>query len=529
MVASSVLLAGLGSVMLIARQVAYVPTGTTYCTEAAKVLSQLTDELQYATLLIGQNPRVLEFVVADRDADGVAERLRYEWSGTNGDPLVKSINGSASVTVLASVANFNATFFVDAVTSTFTGTTDSAEAVLAGNTTVQDGLDRSITATSHVAQVVNPALFTAVPANAKCWNATRIEFYGRKSGSPTGTLRVQMHSSGEPGGNPTSNALGRISIAESALPSSFGWYVADFPSALTGLALHRKYTLTWSQSGSGVAADLETFDGGGDGVLESLDAGASWQVQPTRQMFWRLYGTYTTPGSSYTVDRSYVSHINIVLQAGNTSHSRIDASVPLVNAPELVSAYWRTDFERDPTATNGNGDAVADWVQTGGDAFDSATLIDGVWHAAGALESRPLHDFDRTTIVELRCRNTTSGGNGAVLQINADRQGGFYAPLLMYLQRQPDGTQTLSLHGKSSDVATKRLFRRVRLPDDFVRIRLTIVPQLDVVNVAINNVDQGTFAYPKLAPASSTDRYVTLYTDTSLAEFDYVDVRVGQN
>jgi hypothetical protein len=267
-------------------------------------------------------------------------------------------------------------------------------------------------------------------------------------------------------------------------------------------------------------------DSAAGGFLESTDAGASWQYMTTRQINWRIRGTYLTPGTTYNVTRNSVTHVLITLQSGGVSHGRIDASVPLINAPELLSAYWRTDFDRNPTTTNGNGDSVADWTLAGGGSFDTATLISGVWYANGAIETRPLHDFTQTTIVDVSCRNSSTGGNGAVVRINADRQGGLYAPLLVYLQRQSDGSQTLTLNGKTSDAATKQLFSRTRLSDGFVRVRLIIVPQYDVVNIAINDEDQGTYTYPTYAPATSTDRYLTLYGDTSQAEFDYVDLRV---
>ena len=48
------------------------------------------------------------------------------------------------------------------------------------------------------------------------------------------------------------------------------------------------------------------------------------------------------------------------------------------------------------------------------------------------------------------------------------------------------------------------------------------------MNLQINDEDQGTFAYPSYAPTAD-DRFVTMYNDTSNAEFDYVDVRVGEN
>ena len=130
MVASGMLLAGLGSVVLIGRQVAYTPMGAIQRTESANVISQLTDELQHATLIIGQSANVLEFVITDRNADGTAEKIRYEWSGTNGHPLRKSINGGTPVTVLETVNNFNATYLLEPKTTALTTTTESAEAVL---------------------------------------------------------------------------------------------------------------------------------------------------------------------------------------------------------------------------------------------------------------------------------------------------------------------------------------------------------------------------------------------------------------
>jgi hypothetical protein len=217
------------------------------------------------------------------------------------------------------------------------------------------------------------------------------------------------------------------------------------------------------------------------------------------------------------------------LQAGSQAFARVDASAPLRNMPELLTTYWRTDFDRNPTTTNGNGDTVADWAVTGNGTFDDARLVNGVWIAAGALETRPLADFTTTTTVEVRCRNTSVGGNGAVVRINADRQGGTYAPILVYVQRQSDGTQTLTLNGKTSDAATKKLFTRTALPSGFVRYQLAILPNNNLVNLHINGEDQGTYTYPTYAPATTTDRYLTLYTDTSTTEFDYVDVRVGVN
>ena len=76
---------------------------------------------------------------------------------------------------------------------------------------------------------------------------------------------------------------------------------------------------------------------------------------------------------------------------------------------------------------------------------------------------------------------------------------------------------------------TKQLFAVHRLSTEFVRFRLTVVPQSDVVNLQINDEDQGTFTYPVYARHLDRPTVMTISADTSSAEFDYVDVRSGTN
>jgi hypothetical protein len=214
------------------------------------------------------------------------------------------------------------------------------------------------------------------------------------------------------------------------------------------------------------------------------------------------------------------------LQAGDSTSSRINASIPLANTPELLSAYWRTDFDANPTTLDVTRDGTNDWTMASG-TFGAATLVDGDWQASGALESRPKNNFTTNAIVDVRCRNTTVGGNGAVVQINADRQGGTHAPILVRLQRQTDATQTLTLYGKSNDATNVQLFQRKNLPSSMIRYRLSILPANNLVNLAIEDEDQGTFSYSTYAP-STDDRFLTFYSDTSSSEFDYVELRIPE-
>ncbi len=530
MTVGTFLIGGMGSVMLIGRQIAYTPSDATRRAKASDAVSQICDELPYATLVIQQTPQILEFVVADRNADGTAEKIRYEWSGVAGEPLRKTINGGTSANVLSSVNSFSVTLQQTQKTTAYTTTADSAEQLLLTTASPQGSTRRDIDASNFMAQVIAPTAFSSIPANVVSWNLTRIDFYGGQNSSSTETLAVQVRPTGDPYDSPTSNVLGQVTIPESSLTSSDGWNTVTFSSPIRELSFSRRYDLVFAQlSGSGQAARIPYSDTTATGVNDSTDAGASWQSMSTRQMYARIYGTYTTPSTTYNVTRNYVSSVRIALQSGSQGYSRVDTSAPLRNSPELLTTYWRTDFDRDPATTNDNGDAVADWVVTGNGSFDTSKLVNGVWTATGGIETRPLADFTTTTTVEARCRNTTVGGNGAVLRIYADRQGGQYAPILVYVKRQSNGTQTLSLNGMTSDATTKQLFSRSNLSSGFVRYQLTILPANDLVNLQINGEDQGTYTYPTYAPSTTADRYLTLTTDTSASEFDYVDVRVGTN
>jgi hypothetical protein len=528
MVSGTILLAGLGGVMMIASQVAYTPSASVKRLDAAKAVQEFGDDARYATLLATRSSHLLEFVVTDRDGDGAAERIRYQWSGVPGAPLLKTLNGGTPVAVVDSVEDFQISVATASQTTPFATTTDSAEAVLASNTATPSGTTRTIDAANFSAQRINPSGFSGVPGSATAWNLTKVDFQGSKNGATDATLRVQIRSASNPYDSPTGEVLGEVVVPEASVTTSSGWNTTTFTSPVRGLALHRGYSLVWrgTDGESGTPLRLVTDDNAATSVHESIDAGASWTYMSARRTYYRIYGTYTSPGTTVNVTRNYATRVNVMLQAGEDTSSRVDVSIPLENTPELLSAYWRTDFDFDPTTADVTRDGVADWAMASG-TFNTAKLVDGIWQASGAIESRAKNDFATNTIVDVRCRNTAVGGNGAVVRINADRQAGTHAPLEVRLQRQSDATQTLTLYGKTSSATYTQLFQRKNLPSSLIRCRLTILPANNLVNLAIEDEDQGTFSYPTYAP-SADDRFLTLYTDTSSSEFDYVELRIPE-
>ena len=356
MVASTFLLAGLGSVMLIARQVAYTPSAAVRRTQAAEVVNQLADEIcAYATLILQQTPRILEFVVTDRNSDNTAEKIRYEWSGTLGDPLYKTMNGGTAVPVLLNVQQFQLDYTTVTKTTPVTATVDSTEGTLvslsAGTTTFSE----SITTTNWLAQHIDPQSFPASvgginKSSATGWNATRVDFQGTNALPFT----VGLRETGETNG-PTNVVLNKVDLATANAN------MATFSPAIRGLSFARKYAVVFRSEA--VTASRLTMKNiaGARTAFRTADREVSWQLYPDRQAICTVYGTYTALGIDLQrIPQLRLARPRLALRAGKQSHARIDASMPLVNLPEVLAAYWRTDFDVEPhRPRTRNGDGVS--------------------------------------------------------------------------------------------------------------------------------------------------------------------------
>lgn len=79
--------------------------------KAMEVVEQIASELFYATTVTEATARSVTFTVADRGhgASG-PEEIRYEWSGTPGDPLTRQYNNGTVCTVCEGVEQLTFTF-----------------------------------------------------------------------------------------------------------------------------------------------------------------------------------------------------------------------------------------------------------------------------------------------------------------------------------------------------------------------------------------------------------------------------------
>jgi hypothetical protein len=86
--------------------------------------------------------------------------------------------------------------------------------------------------------------------------------------------------------------------------------------------------------------------------------------------------------------------------------------------------------------------------------------------------------------------------------------------------------QTLTLCGETAASVEKTLATVGRLSSDWVRFRLLVVPQQNIVQLTVDDREVGTYVYPTYATAS-TSRFISL--SGTGAEFDYVEARVSSD
>ena len=386
---------------------------------------------------------------------------------------------------------FDLAYDLKSVTQQYAGVPiESDEVLINSRTTTFLAKDYTVNDKNWVGQYFQPSM-VMFPVGDASWRLTRVSFQAKQDGATDGQIRVQIRTPAADH-TPTTTVLEEKTLNESALSTAYSWQNIAFdnvaglaPSA--GLCLVLQYG-----AGGGNMAKVYYENFGGSDRLPTSNGDAGWTCDSNRSLYYCAYGKVVTPGPVQTATRQYVTAVRLALQSGTDSAARVDGAARTLNAPEVLAAVWELDFDRNPTTLDVNGDGMADWVRADHQPFNPATLSGGVWLADAALNTQPNADFSTLTTVDVRFRNTSMGGSGAMVSINADWTGGTCAPLLGDLRLQADNTQTLTVYGKSDSATLVRLLTVPGLSNGFVTLRLLIDPSLNTVNAHVNDVDQGT-------------------------------------
>jgi hypothetical protein len=328
----SVLMLSVGGVMLLAaRAVPDAKSSTGAIVSASGVLEQLLAELQCAVTINSKSATMIEFTVADRDANSIDETIRYEWSGSAGAPLTRQYNGGPVVQVLADVRDFALSYDLKTVSIETPQGNESGEILLNSWSQTLYSTAFPITSTQRYGQYFFPTL----PADAVSWRVTRVKVYGRTDGYWDGECRVQLQTP-TAGKLPSGTVLEEKTLMETSLLA--GSWEQEFYNAY-GLSPTQGLCLVVKWIYGSIACQLYGYYAGASTadsfLLKTTDGSVTWSAPSGYGLKYRIYGTVTTSGTPDVQHTYYLHRVSVTLRSGTDMQATLQNAVRLLNKPEV--------------------------------------------------------------------------------------------------------------------------------------------------------------------------------------------------
>lgn len=356
MAGTSLLLLGVTSAIVVASRSAYDPEQPQTALARSRSVAQLiADDLAQATSIVEGTATAVEFTVADRDDDGTEETLRYEWSGTAGDGVYRSVNGDSAL-LASDIASLGFTYTTTTEDATVVGAAAQGAEQLLYAFEDANSSNAPISTTSWLAMTIAPTL----PSDATAWSVTRIEFEAKQDSAATGTLLIKLRSSLFV---PASLLGSTITINESSLPASYGWTSVPV-SGVTGLSPSASISISFEAvSLLANSARMQYCDSCEAHPVAyrsaSSTAGSTWTMYVDGALNLKVYGKVTRPARTQTTLTRLVSTgVSIVSYDASRTAGRATASV--VARPIVPSGVAQIDISVTPDVLgNPNIDLLA--------------------------------------------------------------------------------------------------------------------------------------------------------------------------
>ncbi|XAL98864.1 hypothetical protein OT109_14900 [Phycisphaeraceae bacterium D3-23] len=512
----SIVFTAVGSVFVLAAKVIPEPgSALASGVEQSRALTQVVEDLQAARYVTESTTNSVTIVVDDRTGDGLPDRLRYAWAGSAGDPLTLSINGSTPATVAEDVRAFALGYTTEDRVDTVAG----GDAAGAGSETLLFGYSTAVSADardldsnqSGIGQYVLPSL----PAGVSSYTVTRIRVRAKRSGGTSGVSYARLYDTS--GGLPTGSVLAEETLYESTLSSGIEWVDITFsnpPTRLAGEAI--AVAMEWGSDRDSAVIEFD-IAGTSGGLLTRNKETDPWVNTGGKNLLLEVYGTCACVTPDMSMTRQVRTCAHITLQVGDSTAQNV--STRMYREPGVHTAAWDTEFDASPVGIDmdGNGN---DWaIDIGGAA---GSFANGVWTADGRINIEPAHAFLDPVVVDVVLGSTTNGQDGAKFGINADRDGGLVARLVLQAGLDATGSHYVRLRNNPNTMVR---LEATDLGPNLPHVRLLISPADDTVGLIVNGQPVGTYVYERENDAGIT--FSALVAEFSDGVIDSVSIREG--
>jgi len=296
-------------------------------------IAQLTADLRTAFSVAEHSAHAVEFTVPDRDGDGADDSVRYEFSGTAGAPLLYRFKQQPTEALVPAVQAFDLAY--QTVTpSSGPGANQLVTLIYHDDAPGGSLKDYALDASHPCAQYFLPAF----PAGTTKWSVKRVRIMARADGnSNDGVIKVRL-TTADISHKPTATILDEATLLETGLDTGYSWADLDFSAAnnldpAAGLCVVIIQTAGTDKAGVVCFEENATTMTAGTWWLTSNNAGGSWtSATQSKSMQFYVYGTYdTVPPTS----RQLLTGVSISLRVGTSANTALNASVGVLNAPEV--------------------------------------------------------------------------------------------------------------------------------------------------------------------------------------------------
>ncbi len=219
MAITSIVLGGAVTAIGVGGQSFRAATGGMATAPALDGLAQMSADIELALRFTESTATAISFYVPDRTGDGAPELLRYEWGGSDGDPITYSMNGSPPWPIVPSVSDLSMDFLV---ASTPADTTWHEPPPAVPNDVIAHGRDytggsnfHTLSITSSIAAIIEPELRGG--DNAFTVTRALVSMRGRAGG---GNVTVGLHRVDMTYAIPQATPIAEATVRQADLPDS---------------------------------------------------------------------------------------------------------------------------------------------------------------------------------------------------------------------------------------------------------------------------------------------------------------------
>ena len=289
------LMVAIGSVMVLTGRAVGMTASQAEESRIDDLVATIASEQRMALTVTDRSSTSITFTVADRDHDGVNERIQYTWAGKD-QPLMRKVNDQPAVVVLPRVEFFRLGYIPK--TSIAAGPVPQTE------TTTDELLFAHESGSSfpHMMSTSASAAQSFIPklarADATSWRVTQVQIMANRSTtSSTAKWTISLCPSDALGKPNTLAPIEQTTLFMSKLTATAAWSPVITFTTAQNLNPSERYWIVVSQSAVSATGNVSYDPSSSDtpDPFASTAVPGVWTTYSGRDMKIRVYGRYKYP------------------------------------------------------------------------------------------------------------------------------------------------------------------------------------------------------------------------------------------